>query len=230
MDVEIYCDESGLEALTRKDAHKYIAIGALIMPAEYRTEYKQNIIKLKNKHHVHGEIKWGKVSPKFVDLYKDIIDYFFSTDCLRFRVIIIESSIVDNHTFNQKDAELGFYKFYYQLLHHRILDFNSYDIFLDHKINRDRKRLSTLRSALEAANFSSKIEHVQALPSEESVGIQLADVFTGLTAAKFNEHTTSHAKLDLIARVEGYLGKPLQPTTKGEMKFNVFKINLTGGW
>jgi hypothetical protein len=27
MDIEVYCDESGLEALTRKDAHRYIAIG-----------------------------------------------------------------------------------------------------------------------------------------------------------------------------------------------------------
>ncbi|PIF61152.1 hypothetical protein CLV00_0710 [Flavobacterium sp. 11] len=32
MDFEIYCDESGLEALTEKTAHKYMAIGGFGCP------------------------------------------------------------------------------------------------------------------------------------------------------------------------------------------------------
>jgi hypothetical protein len=34
MKFEIYCDESGLEALTRKDAHRYMAIGGIWLPTD----------------------------------------------------------------------------------------------------------------------------------------------------------------------------------------------------
>ena len=29
MDIEVYCDESGMDALTRKDAQRYITIGGI---------------------------------------------------------------------------------------------------------------------------------------------------------------------------------------------------------
>jgi hypothetical protein len=230
MNFEIYCDESGLEALTRKDAHPYSAIGGIWMPATYRSKFKEVIADIKKNHNVYGEIKWQKVSPAFIELYSDIIRYFFATNELRFRVIIVESNIVDHVRFNDMDSELGFYKFYYQLLHHWILDFNKYDIFLDHKLNRDKGRLSTLKEVLDASNLTSDIEQVQALPSNESVGIQIADILTGLTAAKFNDNLQSSAKKQLIRLVEENIGHPVRPTSKVVEKFNVFKINLQGGW
>ncbi|MBE7630516.1 DUF3800 domain-containing protein, partial [Tenacibaculum piscium] len=183
------------------------------------------------KHKVYGELKWNKVSPKFYDLYKDILDYFFQTPQLRFRTIIIDISKVDNYNFSNNDVELGFYKFYYQLLHHWIFDFNEYSIFLDHKINRDKNRLKDLKNVLDLSNLTSSIPTLQALPSDESVAIQLADILTGLTNAKFNNKTTSKAKIELTKYIEEtYLGKEIRSTPKFQEKFNVFLINLNGGW
>ncbi len=231
MDFEIYCDESGLEALTRKDAHLYTAIGGIWIPSEYRNSLKQGITSIKVKHNIKGELKWQKISPSYCELYKDLIDFFFLSEFIRFRVVLIESNKVDNIKFNNEDAELGFYKFYYQLLQHWIFDFNNYDIFLDLKINRNKGRLKELGLVLDRANLTSDIKQVQGLPSEQSLGIQLADVLTGLVAAKFNNEITSQAKLSLIKHVEDkYLGKPIAPTPKWEEKFNVFRINLKGGW
>lgn len=231
MDFEVYCDESGLEALTHKDAHLYTAIGGIWMPANYRPIFKVKFNEIRKKYNVSRELKWNKISPKFFDLHKEIIDYFFQTEQLRFRVILIEANKVDNYTFNDKDGELGFYKFYYQLLHHWIYDYNSYNIFLDLKENRDKGRLKVLDRCLDYANLTSDIKQVQGLPSDESLGIQLADILTGLTNAKFNSKITSSAKLGLIEYVENtYLGKAIKPTPKWEEKFNVFKINLQGGW
>lgn len=231
MNFEIYCDESGLEALSHKRSHLFTAIGGVWMPADYRAIFKEHITAIKLKHNVYGELKWNKVSPKFYELYKDIIDYFFQTEQLRFRVILVEANKVDNFFFNNKDIELGFYKFYYQLLHHWIFDFNNYNIFLDLKINRDRTRLKALRNFLDYSNLTSGIHQVQGLPSEQSLGIQLADILTGLTNAKFNQEITSEAKLGLISHIENtYLGNSIAPTPKWEEKFNVFKINLQGGW
>ncbi len=231
MNFEIYCDESGLEALIKKEAHLYTAIGGIWMPADYRPIFKERFSAIKHKHKVYGELKWNKVSPKFFSLYKEILDYFFQTEQLRFRVILIESQKVDNYKFNNKDAELGFYKFYYQLIHHWIFDNNKYDIFLDLKENRNKGRLNQLKKYLDLANLTSTITQVQGLPSDESLGIQLADILTGLANAKFNCEITGAAKIGLIEYVENtYLGNDISPTPKWEEKFNVFKINLKGGW
>lgn len=231
MDFEIYADESGLEALINKEAHTYCSIGGIWIPAENRLQLKHDLKAIKNKYDIKGELKWKKMSPSYYNLYKEIIDYFFKSPFIRFRVILVEANLVDNVKFNNTDAELGFYKFYYQLLHHWIFDFNTYNIFLDHKVNRDKGRFKELERVLDNSNLTSDIKQVQGLPSNEQLGIQLADVLTGLVASKVNGGVTSKAKLDLIKYVEDtYLGKEIAPTPKWEEKFNVFKINLKGGW
>lgn len=231
MKFEVYCDESGLEALNDNKAHLFSSIGGIWMPSEYRSEFKDALKSIKAKHKVYGEFKWNKVSPAFLDFYTDIIDFFFSTENLRFRVILLESNKIDNYKFHNGDSELGFYKFYYQLLHHWILDFNEYDISLDLKVNRDRNRLNSLNKVLNNANLTSNIKQVQGLPSDESLGIQLADLLTGLVGAKFNNRTTSEAKKYLIAKIENdYIRRQITSTPKAEEKFNVFNINLNGGW
>ena len=231
MDFEVYCDESGLEALTRKDAHLFTGIGGIWIPSEHRTTLKHGITAIKEKYNIKGELKWQKFSPSYYDLYKEIIDFFFLSGYIRFRVVLIEAAKIDHIKFNNEDAELGFYKFYYQLLHHWIFDFNQYNIFFDLKVNRNKGRLHELKKVLDNANLTSDIKQVQGLPSKQSLGIQLADVLTGLIVAKFNNEITSKAKLSLIEYVEEkYLGKPISATPKWEEKLNVFRMNLKGGW
>ncbi|MEI7422598.1 MAG: DUF3800 domain-containing protein [Prolixibacteraceae bacterium] len=232
MDIEVYCDESGIEALTRKDAHKYIAIGGIWITADKRDALKTGLSVIKEKYNIKGEFKWNKLSPAYFNFYKEIVDYFLNSNFIRFRVILIEAQKTSEFKFHNSDIELEFYKFYYQLLHHWILDFNNYSIFLDLKVNRNKKRLRDLHKVLINANLSSSINQVQGLPSEQSLGIQLADLFTGMVAAKFNGENTSKAKLDLISHVERtyFKGKSIAHTPKCEEKINVFVINLRGGW
>ncbi|MEY5049784.1 MAG: hypothetical protein RLZZ175_3143 [Bacteroidota bacterium] len=231
MNFEVYSDESGLEALVQKEAHKFTAIGGIWMPSDYRVVFKTNMTTIKKKYGINGELKWNKVSPAYIELYKEILDFFFQSPQLRFRVILIEADKVDNIKFNNKDGELGFYKFYYQLLHHWIYDFNTYSIYLDLKKNRDRGRLHDLHKCLSSTNLTSEIIQLQGLPSDQSLGIQLADILTGLTNAKFNNEITSVTKKTIIEYCERkYLGSSITPTPKSEEKFNVFKINLEGGW
>ena len=173
----------------------------------------------------------GKVSPSRVLFYNDLVDYFFSKKLdLRFRAIVINKNDVNLYKYHQNDQELGFYKFYYQVLQHWILDFNKYSIFLDYKKNRDRSRLHTLQNCLSCSNLSSDINIVQAVKSDESVLIQLTDFFTGITAGKFNDKIFSKAKNKVIKRVEHHLKRKIAPTGLYEKKYNVFKINLSGGW
>lgn len=231
MNVEIYCDESGLEAIADKTAHEYFGIGGIWMPTDEREKFKEEIKRIKAAHHIHSEIKWKKVSPKYLNFYKALIDYFFASDVLRFRIIIIESRKVDNTAFNAADDELSFYKFYYQLIHHWIFESNQYDIFLDLKVNRNKGRLNELERVLRQANIYSTIRQVQGLPSEQSSGIQIADFFTGLVTSKMNRELSGSAKIELIRYLEqAHLNRTVTSTTQKEDKFNVFKINLRGEW
>jgi hypothetical protein len=227
---EIYCDESGLEAINDKSAHKYCAIGGIWIPEQYRPILKEKINSIKHEYNIYGELKWNKVSPFTIQCYKDVIDYFFSTPRIRFRAIIIESSKIDNNVFNNGDAELGFYKFYYQLINHWITENNEYRIFLDHKINANKDRVNELGKILQNSNINANVKYAQAIHSHESVAIQLADILTGIVFAKFNKKTTSPAKLELIELVEKHLCKEIQETRRLEEKFNVFNINLRKGW
>ena len=83
--------------------------------------------------------------------------------------------------FNQNDAELSFYKFYYQLLYHWIFDFNEYNVFLDYKVNRDKKRLNTLHKALNKLFGCNKVKDSEAkfVTAYEIDDISLEKVLSG---------------------------------------------------
>ncbi|RLD65416.1 MAG: hypothetical protein DRI95_08790 [Bacteroidetes bacterium] len=230
MDFEVYCDESNPEILSDRTANNYLLIGSIWIPKVYREDLKNSIKKIKTNHNYRNEIKWNKVAPSSNEFYLDLLKYFFSTDNIRFRVLLVKSNEIDRVKFHNGDGELSFYKFYYQLLQHWILSYNSYSIFLDHKVNKDINRVSKLREVLKNANLTSEIANVQALPSNEVLGIQLADFLTGIVNAKFNKKISSSSKKDILTETENYIGHKLVPTSKSENKFNVFSINFQGGW
>lgn len=230
MNFEVYCDESCPEVLCDKSAHKYLVLGSLWLPGSERPRLKENISALKQKHNYYYEIKWNKVSPKTLPFFKDLIKYFFESDYLRFRAITVKSENIDLVQFHDGDAELSFYKFYYQMLNKWILDFNEYSIFLDHKRNKENNRVQVLKDVLSNSSLTSVISNIQALPSNQSLGIQLCDVLTGAVNAKFNSSVKSESKLAIISEIEFSQGKILEPTPKFEEKFNIFDIHLRGGW
>lgn len=206
-------------------------IGSLWLPEELRNEIKSRVRALRQRHKAWGEIKWSKVSPNRREFYVELVDLFFAYgDNLRFRCIVVDATQF-NMALDDGNGELGFYKFYYQLLHHWILDFNAYRIFCDVKTNRDPKRLPVLERCLARANLSSSIDDIQSLPSHEVVLIQLCDLLLGAASSRINGTLNDGtAKAAVVQRLELALGRPLAPTHKREEKFNIFKIRLQGGW
>ena len=233
MKFEVYCDESHPDLLcSKKPTSQYMVIGGLWLPAEDRVRLKKDIHALRDKHRIGGEFKWQKVSPSRLNFYRDLADWFVSKgDQIRFRCIAVEHEKIDMLQFHDGDQELGFYKFYYQMLHHWILDFNEYSVFCDYKSNRIRTRLHELANCLGRANLSSEIVNVQAIRSRESVLMQTADVLTGIAAARLNNNLRAgSAKWELVTHLEQGLGRAIQETCRDEQKFNVFVIDLAGGW
>ncbi|MCA1287910.1 DUF3800 domain-containing protein [Salipiger bermudensis] len=232
MRFEVYCDEAFPDLFTSGNPKaQFLMIGSLWLPAEMREEVKAKIKTVRERHGAWGEIKWSKVSPSQLGFYLDLLELFFGYgDNLRFRCIAVDREQV-NLALHEGDHELGFYKFYYQVLHHWILDFNSYSIFCDTKSNRERDRLHELGRVLDNANLSSSIESVQALPSKQVVLIQMADLLLGAASSRMNGTLREgSAKEHLVLALEQRLGHKLRPTMRSARKFNIFKINLGGGW
>ena len=234
MKFEVYCDETLPDLFTSaQPGARFLMIGSLWLPADLRDDVKDRIARLRQQHGVHGEMKWRKVSPSKVGFYTDLIDLFMSFGLdLRFRCIAVEHQAM-NLGLHNGDAELGFYKFYYQLLHHWILDFNESRIFCYLKTNRDRKRLHDLQRCLHYSNLSATITDIQSLPSPEVVLLQLCDVLLGAASSRLNgtlgQGTAKEAvvrKLEERLNIHGRIG----PTRRTEEKFNVFRIRLDGGW
>lgn len=234
MKFEVYCDENHQDILTaeRHDGVKFMTIGSLWLPADLREDVKNKIKTIKQRHKKHGEIKWSKVSPSSLDFYKELVDLFMSYGQeVRFRCIAVEADEID-WKIHDENRELGFYKFYYQMLHHWIFDFNQYSIFCDFKTNRNKKEMKELRNCLAFSNLSSEIIQVQSLCSKSVALIQLTDLLLGMASSRLNGTATpGKAKDHLIQHLEKRLNvQKLCPTYKTEQKFNIFKINLRGGW
>jgi len=230
---DVYCDESRPDLLGSKNPScRFMVLGSLWLETENRESYKAEIHKLRERHKIGPEFKWQKVSPSRLDFYKDLVDWFLSKDDnLRFRCIVVDHQSVDLRLFHDDDQELGFYKFYYQLLHHWILDFNEYSVFLDYKKNHRRDRLSVLKQCLDRSNLASTVKTVQSIKSEESVLIQLVDVLLGIAAYRVNGLITEgSAKQVLLNHFESTIGREIGHTRKDEQKVNIFKIRLQGGW
>ena len=232
MQFEVYCDEAFPDLFTSGHPKaQFLMIGSLWLPADLRNDAKAKIKALRERHNAWGEIKWSKVSHSKLDFYLDLVELFFGYgDDLRFRCIAVDRDQV-NLALHEGDHELGFYKFYYQVLHHWILDFNSYSIFCDTKSNRERDRLHELGRVLGNANLSASIESVQALPSKQVVLIQMADLLLGAASSRMNNTLREgSAKEDLVLALERRIGHKLRPTMRNARKVNIFKINLGGGW
>lgn len=233
MKFDVYCDESRPDLLSSsKSQARFMVIGSLWLPTENREEFKESIHRLRDIHKIGGEFKWQKVSPSRLYFYQDLVDWFASQgERLRFRCIAVEQEKINLLHFHDNDQELGFYKFYYQMLHHWILDCNEYAVFCDFKQNRLRNRLHVLQRCLDLSNLSSSITNIQSVRSEESVLIQLTDVLTGAAAARLNgKLQPGSAKEMVVSRLEAGIGRAIAPTARCEQKLNVFQIHLQGGW
>jgi hypothetical protein len=211
---------------------KYLVIGSLWLEADIRSKLKEEIHELRHKHNIGPEFKWGKVSKNKLAFYDELVGLFFAFGTqVRFRCIAVEHDKVDLVSYHNDDQELGFYKFYYQLIHHWISDFNEYSIFTDFKKNRDRSRLHVLHRCLQSSNLASVIHRAQPIESSQSVLVQTADVLTGAASAALNERLRpTSAKEGLVRSIEARIGRKIAGTGPHEQKFNVFQIDLTGGW
>jgi hypothetical protein len=221
----IYCDES---CHLENDNQKSMVLGAVWCPKDKIKEINHRIKEIKIKHSIHKstEVKWNKISPAKIDLYEDLIDFFFDDDHLHFRGLVIPDKSKLNHDKYLQTHDDFYYKMFFDLLK-VIFDPNlSYNIYLDIKDTKSQDKVLKLKDILRNSNYdySKQIIHrVQQIVSHEVELMQLTDLLCGALSYLHRGLLTSEAKLSLIERIrERSKYTLLHSTLYREAKMNIF--------
>lgn len=84
----VYCDES---AHLPNRPQEVMVLGATWCSLDETRRIAEQIRDIKSRHGIHPnqEIKWTKVSPAKLEMFHELVDYFFDEPALRFRAVLI---------------------------------------------------------------------------------------------------------------------------------------------
>ena len=240
MTYHVYCDES------RQCGDRFMVLGGIVIPSGNVPVFEKSMSKFRSETKMHAELKWRKVSNQKIQEYRRFIDYFFAqnnTDQLHFHALIIDNHKVDHRAFSQGDKELGFYKFYYQLLLNcfgrRYCGRNpkaKIHVYLDYR--NSRYSLEELKTILNAGIrkrwgvTTSPFRSIEPRDSKRSEIIQINDIVLGAIGFQKNGYDlvagSSAAKRNLMAYIVEQVGlKNLKDGTPiSQKRFTIWNFKL----
>jgi hypothetical protein len=228
----IYCDES---CHLENDHQKVMVLGAVKCDKAYKKIIFNDIRNIKEKYNMNKfcEVKWTKVSPDKIEMYCELVEYFFNNEHLSFRAVIVDKTELKHEQFNQTHDEF-YYKVYYQLLSRIVVPNRENYIYLDIKDTKGARKVRKLREVLsnDIYDFNMEsIKNVQNINSKESEILQLADILIGaisyLNRNENEKSNFSNSKMKLIELISNKSGYNLKKTTfLSEEKFNLFFMEL----
>ena len=181
MEYNVYCDETNHLKINKGE---YMAIGAIYLPKSRVKKVNRYLRDLKSKYGLkdNQELKWNLIKNSSIDLYLDIVKYFFNGENdIKFRAILINKDLIDNETYNQTDDDF-YYKMYYTMLKYLITPDNSYNIYPDIK---DTDSYFRHQQVLEFSRIKQKdlngktLKKIQPIKSFEAPLMQLTDIMIG---------------------------------------------------
>lgn len=221
----LYFDES---CHLQYDNSDVMCIGGIVVPAEKIQEYKDAIKAIKRKYAILHEIKWNTISTTRINMYKELLEFFFSSQ-MSFRCILIKNkSNISAHTLNR----IEYNEFYFSIVE-KLIRFsvrhnggnnNDFRVYLDLKDSHGAKKLRAIENVLHGGlENNNEVSHLQNIRSHESVFIQLADILIGAIAYKTRKLKGSEAKLQLIEHIEKLSGYSIDEGTEpGDAKFSIY--------
>ena len=234
----IFADESNLNS-------KYLLIGGIWVdePTYKAVVQKCNDFKISVGWTIDAKFNWKNVSKLTVPHYKKFIDILFEFN-LKFNAIVIDQEEFKLKHNEEKDEELGFYKFYYLLLWHNSSNENKleYQIYLDRRNNKKETRLDDLKTILkhgkiqkingETYSFQGlNIASLEPVNSKHYNLIQFSDILLGAIGYHYNmQHLRRDAsphKIELAEHIAHRIGvKNLKFSTfkKGLKNINIWKF------
>lgn len=224
MNYDLFVDES---CHLEHDNISVMCIGYIKVPRLAYDGLRQKFRNIKNYHGIENEIKWSKFSKVRLPLYKDLVDFFFTTP-LEFRCVLVKYKERLNH----KDFNNGLHDNFYYKMTYYLLRPNppkvEYRVFMDIKDTRGREKLKKIEEVFQNYHSGeSPFVKFQHLRSHENDFFQLTDLFIGAIAYKNRllngELSENSSKIEFIKYLEKKSGFTLdEGTAPWETKFNIF--------
>ena len=162
-----------------------------------------------------------------MDFYTELVNYFFENEGLHFRAVVIPDKGELKHEAFGQEHDDWYYKMFFLLLTVIIEPDHNYNIYLDIKDMRSRRKLRKLSDVLANAiyDFDRKIlKKTQHVRSHEVELIQLADLLIGAVMYVNRGRFTSEAKKNLVDTIKARSGYSLvRSTLLKEDKFNILR-------
>lgn len=224
----VYCDET---CHLEHDGINVMVLGAISCPQTKIKEINQRIKEIKKRNSVAPdmEMKWTKIGPGKLQLYLDLVNYFFDDDDLHFRAVIIpDKSKLDHERFNQTH-DSWYYKMYFDMLKTIFTPVDAFEVYIDIKDTHSYHKAEKLREVCcnSIYDFSHRIiRRLQPIRSDEVQIMQLVDILIGALGYENRDfplgEQRSSAKQELIRVIKSRSRYSLHKTTLlREEKFNI---------
>lgn len=208
--VNVYCDESRYT----NPFEQYFLIGCLYCDRKQKGLIEARLKQARRASGFNPELKWSNVTEAKLPYLNQILQIFFTSE-INFRCIIIDKSKLKRYRQQlAASEELSFYKFYYLLLRGILREKEGYYVFLDQRTKTYEKRIGDLQKYLTVAltklnrDLETKyLQQIQEVRSEESIFIQVADLFMGAVGYYWNGFRGSSAKVKFIDNLTQRLGR-----------------------
>lgn len=217
--LNIYCDES---CHLENDNEKVMAIGGIVCSNYAKKSIYEDIkkIKIRNNIPINREIKWNKVSKGELNYYKDLINYFFSNELLRFRAVLLPDKSKLRHNDYCQTHDDFYYKMYFYVISYFFADDNNIEVYIDIKDTNSSRKIKKLQRVLNRS--TEKVTKIQKIRSHENSILQLTDLILGAVTYINRNLTGSEAKLELSNLIQS----KSEQTLKATSYFSHKKINL----
>ncbi|KIC56524.1 hypothetical protein RM53_12070 [Brevundimonas nasdae] len=224
MSVAIYCDES---CHLERDESNVMGLGATWTLRHDARRLAHQLRDIKRRHRALGEMKWTKVSQSRLDFYQEVVDWFFDTESLHFRALIVPNKkALDHQKFNQGSHDDFYYKMYFSMVGKILSPTDQNEIYIDIKDTRSANKVRKLTDVLRNDRYDftgEMISRVQQARSHELELMQVTDLLLGAIVYRHRQLNTSAAKTAIVSRIEERLKRSvLSSTPLGNQKFNIF--------
>jgi hypothetical protein len=231
----ISCDESGT------GGQRFYGFGTLWMNWQRRGNFSRLITNLRTLHACTDELKWNKVSSRYLELYRDLVESFFMTPWLSFHCLVVEKAIV-NKELHGGDIDLARRKHFTELLTNKIRRRlrigrgrpHTFRVWVDPIASRYGKAdevVEIVSNHVLAKVFGKvrPVDRVITKDSKKTASIQLCDLLLGAVMEAWQQKTSSPAKHEIARWMAEHLGwSDLRSDTRpDERKFNIWYFHDT---
>jgi hypothetical protein len=208
------------------------------MKYQRRGDFYRDFSELVAKHEMTRECKWSSAtSMKYLDFYKELIEYYFFRQWLVFHCLVVRRESVAKKEFHENSWDLARRKHFTMLLTNKMRralqrypereqEFRVYVDEIASSYGKADEAVQVISNNVLNQRFrnTSPVKAVITRDSANTPPIQLCDLLLGAVMETWQQRNTNRTRDAVRASIAEHLGWPRldSDTHKSERKFNIW--------